>query len=247
MSLKVLKSEDIIELVPYECAARLNADDYFCDITVVVADEGNVEATIKKMQALQSEKGGKVGLAVVVLQIVADDEYPEQAFGPLTLFPAFQIVEVRELNIGPNGTNKSSRKVARKIVTVIKSFAIAGVCTDFIPVSPVLVPIPASQHKYGDGVILNQVNFKTYECEADEPDTQVASPIATQVNATVVLTSVTAGAAIYYTTDGSYPSKQNKSLLYGNPIPIPAGGFKLRSCAYLSPMVASYVQEDEIT
>ena len=64
MSAKLLTSTDLIGLLPDEFAARIAADEYFCDITVVVAEKGNVAATIDTLRAAQTEKKGKVGVAV---------------------------------------------------------------------------------------------------------------------------------------------------------------------------------------
>ena len=80
-----------------------------------------------------------------------------------------------------------------------------------------------------------------------------APTLAVQPHA-VQIASATDGAAIWFTTDGSYPrpvvpgdEEKNSSQLYAGPIAIPAGGFTVRACAYIEGMVASAIPIAEIT
>jgi hypothetical protein len=93
---------NVIDKLPYELRDRLAADDFFAAIPVVVADKGNVKAQIAAKQAVVTSRVGKRGVAVVVLQIVADDPTNELATGPLLLRAAFQVVENVELNNDAN-------------------------------------------------------------------------------------------------------------------------------------------------
>src|SRR5712672_1965290 len=96
MSLTV---QDIIDRLPFELMNRIESDDYFSDVPVVVAEEGNVRLMVDAKQAAISTKlGTKRGVAVIVLQMVADDEHTNLQFGPMTLRPAIQVIENVELN-----------------------------------------------------------------------------------------------------------------------------------------------------
>jgi hypothetical protein len=159
-----IKAIEVIDRLPNECAARLTADEFFSDIAIVVADEGNVLATMNRLQAALTTKTGKRGVAVIVLQVVGNDEMAEVKFGPLRLFQSFQVVENRELNLDANGTGKSARKVARRIVDVVKSLRLDGLTTDWVPDRPCIEPLNLKK-ELGASIVGYQVNFWTLEAD----------------------------------------------------------------------------------
>jgi hypothetical protein len=220
--------------MPYELAARLESDPFFSDIPVVVFEEGNIKTEMDRKQALVTTKTGKRGVAVIVLQVVADDTYPDVMFNPLLLHPAFQVVELVELNRDPNGTGKSARKVARRIRDLMKIFGMQGIAKTIIPDEPCIEPVKLAD-ELGKSVKAYQVNFHCLE-DHDELLNQCQRPTFT-IDAEagqVTIVSATAGAEIYYTLDDSYPSKANpRAVLYNGPVDIPdAAGVVLRACAY---------------
>ena len=103
----MIRAIDVIDLLPGELAARLQCDPFFADIPVIVVESGNVATELARKQAVITEKSGKRGVAVIVLQCLADDTDANVNFGPMILRPAFQVVEQVELNNDPNGTGKS--------------------------------------------------------------------------------------------------------------------------------------------
>jgi hypothetical protein len=239
---------DVIERLPNELAQRLMADSFFADIPVIVADEGNVLAEMAKKQAAITTKSGKRGIAVVVLQVIGDDEFSEVNFGPLRLRPAFLVVENRELNIDDKGTGKSARKVARKIVDLIKTLAMVGMTTDFVPDSPCIEPINLKP-ELGQ-LIAYQVNFMTVEADT-ESLSQVTEPAIAVVGQTFTIACATAGAVIWFTTDDSYPAPTGSNPTstatpYTSPVAIPDAGVNVRACAYLEGKTASRVARVEI-
>ena len=247
MSLLKIDATDVIMKIPYELAARLEADDFFSDIIVVVADEGNVEATVKAKQAVLSKKSGKGGVAVIVLQVLADDGQNNLQFGPMTLKPAFQVIEQREINKGANGTGKAARRVARRIRDVIKSAGFVGIITTIKCATPCIIPI--GNHDYGANVIMYQVDFECLENSTD-PLAQVQMPQVSAVpnSSNFQIICATVGSFIYYTIDDSYPSPNNPdAIAYGTPQPVPQEGLTLRACAYAPGMIASGVQRVNIT
>lgn len=228
-----MTSLEIIDRIPYELAARLEADPYFVDIPVVVAEEGNVFEEIKRRQAVMTEKCGKRGVAVVIPQVIGDDEYPEVALGPLLLRPAFEVVELVTLNRDPNGTGKSARQVARRIRDVIKPLALPGLLTDMVPEKPCIEPV-AAVPEMGTNVVAYRVNFRAFEAEATTPSV-AAMPLLSEAAGQLVLATATADAAIWYTLDDSYPAPNyGESQLYSGPLTLAAGTWILRCGAYLA-------------
>jgi hypothetical protein len=239
---------DIIERLPGELAARLEADEYFADIPVIVADEGNVRAMVEKKQGALTSKTGKSGVAVIVLQILGDDDYANLAFGPMTLRPAFQVVEQREMNIGPSGTGKSARQVARRIRDVIKCCQLEGLVTDMQADRPCIEPVNLASEQ-GKNIVSFQVNFACKEIPS-EVLSQVQLPVIAQYGggAQFQITCATAGADLWWTQDDSYPQPNNSAAkVYTSPIDIPNGGLVVRACAFKAGMLASIVIRKTIT
>ena len=246
-----MRAQEIIDRLPYEFQARLEADEYCSAAVVVVADEGNVEQEIARKQAVVTEKNGKWGLAIIVLQVVGDDEYADVLFGPMILRPAFQVVEFVEQNRSASGTGVSAREMARRVVDVMKSLALYGMVTEISADTPCIEPVPVGD-ELGKRVRAYQVNFVTHEVPAEVP-TQVAMPMFGEAGADFTLSCETAGAEIWYTTDESYPrphgeadaaaGRTNTSQLYVEAVTVSPEQVPLvvRACAYKAGMIASQV------
>jgi hypothetical protein len=241
----MIETLDIIDRLPFELQARLEGDDFFSDIPVVVAEEGNIKLELGRKQAVITAKSGHRGVAVVVLQVVADDDFPNLQFGPMTVFPAFQVIENVELNRGANGTQKSARKVARRIRDVIKCAGMIGLVKNMQADKPAIEPVDLGA-ELGDQVKGYQVNFKCLEASAQDL-AQVAIPqfAPVQGQAQFTITCETAGASIYYTVDDSYPTRA--AALYAGPVGIPEAGLTVRACGYKAGMVASWVNRGTIS
>jgi len=246
MSLPTLHPYCVIDALPIEIAAALSADAYFADITVVVADFGNVAAEIQRKQAELTAKSvkvgvaAKVGVAVIVLPLVADDEYPDLAQGPLTLRPSIQVIENRELNLGPSGTKKSARQVARRIIEIIKPLALDGFIEGMQCEKNCIIPVPLEGEP--KNLIGYQVNFLCYEADFDEQIVACAKPQFVNAANQVTFTCATAGALVYYTLDDSFPWSGNPSASSSSaPIAVPVQGLVIRAAAYAPGLLGSGV------
>jgi len=193
---------DIIELLPGELQACLLGDDFFATVTVLAFDEENVASMAARLQAVQTSRGGKVGRAVIVMPMVADDLQPNIRFGPMTLYPSFQTLESVELN-KRNGDGKSSRRIARRIRDVVKQFQLPGLIANLKPETPCISPLNLKR-ELGDGIKSHLVQFSCLEAPTDGP-AFVMQPAAAVAGGQVTITCPTAGAAIWFTTDFSSP------------------------------------------
>jgi len=240
---------DVIDRLPFELQARLEADEFFADIPVVVAEAGNIGLEIERKQAVMKVKSGKWGVAVIVLQVIGDDEFPNVTFGPMVLRPAFQVVELVGQNASASGTGKSARRIARRVRDVVKSLALVGMTTEFVPDKPCIEPVDL-EADLGKIVRAYQVNFTTYEADNEELS-QVAVPSFTafpDATPKFQILCATAGAEIWYSLDDSFPAAgRSGSVIYSGPIDIPAGGLTVRACAYKTGSVASQVNRAAIT
>jgi hypothetical protein len=201
-----MKATDILDLLPVEFANRLTCDPFFADIPVVVAEKGNLARELEKLQAVITGKTGKRGVAVIVLQMVADDLSNNLTFGPMKLKPAFQVVENVELNNDESGTGKSARKVGRRIRDVMKNANLIGLVRDMRTGQPCIEPVDLTE--IAANLVGYQVNFECLEVSLEQL-TQVELPVlaGTTVNnePAFALTCPTAGAEIWFTTDDTFP------------------------------------------
>jgi hypothetical protein len=240
---------DILDRLPFELAARLESDPFFCDIPIVVTVKGNVASEYERLQAVIAEKSGKHGVAVFVLQIIADDIYQGIPNGPMKLSPALQVIEHVEANVSENGTKKSCRKVARHIIKNMKLAGFRGIVQGFKCAQPAIVP--ADIKELNDACVAEQVNFECQEF-SDEQFQYCQPPLCSQVpgQLQVALATGTAGASIWFTTDDSFPYPGDASLFPGSTSQLysaPINGVlntpqTIRACAYLPPYIASSIE-----
>ena len=241
----MITAEQLFDRVAAELGSWVQCDPFLADIPVVVAEKGNVLAEVNRMQAAITVKGGKRGIAIIVLPLLADDAYDEVGFGPMKLFASLQVIENVELNNDANGTGKSCRMIARYLVKIIKPLSLGGLTTDFVCQKPA---IDAGIIKLANGSELQSrlVNFYTYEADT-EPMQQVASIAFAQAGNQVALSCATAGAQIWFTTDQTFPAPPSAvagstAQLYAGPIAVPAGGMTIRAMGIMGGMISSQVE-----
>jgi hypothetical protein len=248
----MIKTIDVIDRLPLELQAWLQADPYFADIPVVISEKGNVSAEIQRAQAVITTQGGKRGVAVIILQVIADDKDDNIAFGSMKLKPAFQIVENVELNHDSAGTKKSARKVARKLIQIVKPLRLVGLTSEFVCDKPALEPITLPS-EYSKSIVTYQANFYTYEADS-EPVSQCTMPIfsLSPGNVSPLILTGANGETIWYTTDDSPPMPTDKvpsstAVIYSGPIAIAGIGFTVRTAAFRAGYVASQVNRADIS
>lgn len=246
--MSAVKAIDVIDRLPLELQGWIESHQYFCDIPVVVFDKGNVEKELATKTSVITSKGGKKGVAVVIMPVIADDEEAELVFGPMTLRIGVQVVEQVELNNGPYGTGKSARKVARKLRDVIKPCRFVGLTTDFVTEKNCITPVDMGK-QLAD--LVRGYMFTCYTWEADDEElNQVAMPQFSKVEDSgprLKMECATPGAQIWYSLDDSLPGPNRPgSLLYAAPIAITDDAV-LRAAAFLEPSIGSFVHRVPIS
>lgn len=238
---------DVIDLLPTEIEAILESDSYFSDITVVVAERGNVVAEMQAKQAVITAKTGKRGVSVVIPQLEARDPNLGGSYGPMQLQPAVQVYEIVEVNNGAGGTGKSARTIARRIRDILTNARAAGLFKALRPDENFLVPLN-----------LKEANLIGYQCnfvclEDDGEAISKVQPLPTFLPAsgatpqTVTITAPS-GSSVYYTTDGSHPWTGNPTAtLYTAPITLATGPVILRARAFLTGSFPSDTQLSRYT
>lgn len=224
--------------------ARCNAEPYFADVVVVSVQPQDLEAELDQKLAALAGKGGKRGLAILVLPVEDQhEELPEVQFAPLTLHIGFQVVEWVLLNRAAGGTEKPGRKIVRRLRDLFAHYTPVGLVHGLVPAAQCIKRVtPAKRNR-----LAWEVSFTAREAD-EEPLQKVARPTFTRAANTVQLACATAGAAIYYTTDDSHPWSGNPAAtLYSAPVAIPPAGLTLRAGAFQSGAIASDVQRQQFS
>ena len=227
------------ERLQLDIAARLEADAYFEDITVTVmrprAQEGFADLQTKVDQALACvrHKAGKGGIACMVLMPLVDAEGTD-ARGPLCQVSV--VVRVQELpvkNFVPNGMQKSAEDVADNIVRCLHLFGVGS--GNVLRAAPeVLTPTDQFDPKV-------TIDCRFLQQTAFAGGAKVAPVTISAAGYEVTLTTATSGAALYYSTDGSYPT-----TLYSAPFTV-AAGTTVRAVATKTGSTASNVSTLTVT
>lgn len=214
---------------------RLQADPFFADVDVVLEAKGVTEAEVEDALVGWEAKGTKVGACVVVLMPSLTPESPD-APGPRFLVRlSVQVIEIPLINLGANGTGKSAAEIAEQVRRLCHHFAPGrGNVYTFAAQEPIAVQ---------DGKVSYAVTFQRVggDTLARKVATPTCSTTSATAPATVTLACATAGAAIHYTLDGSYPSPANPTaLLYSTPVDVAAAA-TVRAAATLATWAQSNV------
>jgi Chitobiase/beta-hexosaminidase C-terminal domain len=222
----------ILELDQLDIFARVQNDPFFvAGVPVLLELRGITERDIaQKIQTLNQQNGLVGSVAVVLMPTLLADS--PNAPGPRydTVYRV-QVIDwpmVRRQSVG--GTGISADELADRVRQILHRFTMGrGQTIYFAGQEPVNVP---------DGKISYSLRFKRQS--QDLPPVAVASVGISPPGpgpATATLTCATAGAAIWYTTDGSYPGSNSAACptakLYSGPFAV-AAGTTLRAAAELT-------------
>ena len=236
-----------LEQFQLDCAARLSSESYFEDISVfVVRPRSSAEVVLlqtKLDDALSGRAftGGKCGVTCTVRMPSA--EVPEPNL-PGPVFDAAIVVRVTEnpvVNMGGSGTGKSAEDVALAVIGALHQSVMENLAVT--AAKEALRPQP---EELLSGKVVYDCNLlRRFALPAQArvaPVLIVASGALPDV--TVTLNCATAGAAIYYSVDGSYPTPASASL-YGGGFVV-ATACKVRAAAFFAGISGSNLTAAEI-
>ena len=235
--------ESILELDQEDLAARLSADAFFLNVVPVLLErrgitENDVQISMRAMQP--GQVCGTVAIVMMPKLIATDPNAP----GPASFARyGIQVIDYPIIRCqSPGGAGVSAEEICDRIRQIIHHVAFGrGQALYFDGLAP--IPQPPGQVSYG-------VYFKCRQ--VDSPPASVAtcgiSPTSGTGPLTVTLSNQTAGAAIYYSLDGSYPSSVGAaaspatSFLYSAPFTAAAGAL-IRAAAELTDYQGSNVAQ----
>lgn len=220
-----------------DLAARLEADEYFSDLTVLTEKSGDIATEITNALGVLTAKGDKVGACVIVMSLAGNLQYADVSNSPLQLEPTIRVLEDPTINTSTNGTGKAALAIARRVIRVLHQYTPVGIASCLVGMKPTLIPVA------------DPLAPLAYECrfqcaESDGTQYQKCSRVTFSPDGgaspqTVTLACATAGASVYYTLDSSFPSAINPAAtLYTAPINIAAAKI-VRAAAYKTGFIAS--------
>lgn len=208
-----------------------------------------ITTAIEQALAGLQSKGGKAGLAVVLLmpEAAVPGEL-ERIAGPfLEIEVVVRVIEEPLVNMSPDGVQIPCEQLAADLLACLHLWKPGALLRELRgsgkkALASVSLPDKPQQLAY-DVTLLTR--YQVPPLNSVEPVTISRSGALPTVTAT--LACADGGAAIYYTTDGSFPSANNEHAeLYAAPVVITAA-CTIRAVAYLSGGLPSSVAEHTIS
>lgn len=237
--------EKILTRLQSEFVSRALSDRYFSEasapVPVISELKGDIANEIERALGTVTDvdSSGKIGTCVVIMSPVASVQTPNLSQGPLTSEWEFRVLEDALLNGSDNGIQKSALWTARRLVRLFHQFTPFGLAQVMTARSPAIVPVedPLAPIAYA-------VRFLITEGETLQ-EQKVKLPTITAASGgypkEITLACETAGAAIYYTLDGTYPYEGNPDAeLYSGTFNI-AEAATIRAAAFAADMLPSSV------
>lgn len=188
---------------------RIASASYFQYIPVLLNEKGIIPSDVENAIKIFIQKQGKSGAAVVVDRPSRLVNTPEPSGPQFQVEIPVVVVEFPLTNRTPSGTNKSIESITSEVMHLVHGWrpnpSVGQIWCGDNAVSPIVGT---------DRMIASQVLFRSHMRFASP--NRVVTPVITQSETTISITCNTPDAAIYYTTDGSFPWAGNPNAsLFG--------------------------------
>jgi hypothetical protein len=209
-----------------EIKDRLEALPYFDDITVVIEDQKDIANEIERGLGVLTEKGGKLGAVVILLTATAQVDSVGD-FGPVfsNIQHVVRALEAPTMNRGADGTGKTSSDIIEQVIAALHHWTPAAATS----------PLVCAKQTYS---VADDPDYPGHDARFECSGTlalvlpQVATPSISEDEGELTLACATAGAAIFYTTNGKRPNPRNGTL-YTAPF-TPDPGLTVKARAFLA-------------
>lgn len=230
---------EILETVQADVIAILQAGLTISAANIIAEQNGDLESEVERILGItKSGTGGKRGLAVIVMMPEVASAEPNLPGPVFVVKQQIQVIEHPRINRGTAGTGLRSSHAALLAMQILHHHTLGGhaLYAEDKPVEPLPVK---------DGLISHVLTLSMQANGLTGPG-KVAPVSVTEADDIITLACATAGAAIYYTTDGSYPTPTTGTL-YTAPITDAVVGDTWRVAAYKTGLNPSDCLEFTIT
>jgi hypothetical protein len=223
---------DLLLQLQQDLTDKLNSEETF-QYNAAASLRGQViRQEIERRLPHLTAKNGRKGCGILVRMPAIRGLQPNVASPQGEVLVAIDVVEAPEINFNPGGTQLTAEEVARGVRSVLHQFAIEGKILLYQD-EKAIEPVAGLEKEY-PGCLGYRVLLRGRMSEP--PAAKCALPAISAPAQTVTLTSPDSGAAIYYTTDGSFPGAGNAggtAALYTGPFTV-GGGTVVRWAGYLA-------------
>lgn len=190
--------------------ARLQADDFFSDVAVLLQRKGVTDSDIEVALSTLNTKSGKMGALAVVLMPELTPDSSESAGARYKITLAVQVIEQPLFNEGSDGTGKSAERLAERVRQLLQQSSFGrGSTWSFAGMEPI---------SQGDGKISYGVKFA--RLGGDPFGDRLPTPAITATGSgpiSITLVCADTVASLWYTLDGSYPWPGNPTAALFQP------------------------------
>jgi Chitobiase/beta-hexosaminidase C-terminal domain len=202
--------------VQEDCLGRLLAAEQVNEVAIFLMRKAQTEEEIAGLLRTLKGRSGKIGACIMVQMPVIDVVSPNLPGPSTAITQSFLVIEHPTLNAGSQGTGKSAEYLAEETLRLFHHFTPYGVTQVFVGGQNAIVPLELEGMRAYTVTLTTTVQL-TIPAKVVRP---VIAPSVPAAPSMITLSTATAGAAIHYTIDGSYPSAANPTaLLYTVPFP----------------------------
>ena len=219
-----------------ELRMRLESCAYLSDILICQDNHGVTESMVEQaLGVFRPSSGKKAGACLIVMKPAGTKSESDSPLFDLTVRLNVQVMTRPLINdaTAGGGSGKQAETLKAWVMTELHDYFSGALKLGLHMADKPWSPVDDT----AEGVVSYMVHFETHTAFGGR--SSVATPDVSLSGTTLTLTCATAGATIYYTTDGTYPGSANPtSIEYTTPFTV-ADGAVLRAGAVKADFIPS--------
>jgi hypothetical protein len=233
-----MSAPDPLGTMQQECCDLLSALPEFANVPVISEDTADAENAYARAMGTETSVGGKIGVCVTVATLNADTNF-ENVPGPY--LDNVELVAFIEENVLINrdsaiGTLQRARALALLAAATWHQAYPLSCSAPLVVTKPTIQRMISFDELTNEGKVAYKVNARA-RVLATAQLPQVQTPAVSESGGVITLSCATAGAALFYTLDGSNPTPR-AATLYTAPF-TPGPAFTLTARGWLAGYLAS--------